>query len=288
MGFVLLLFFNALLLSSIAAYYSIAGLIAIFSAAPLSIAMMGGSLELAKLVTVSWLYKNWDDAPRIMKYYFTMAVVVLMFITSLGIFGFLSKAHTEQGSANSNLTAQIEIYDDKIKTEKENIEAYRKTLKQMDEGVDQVLGRSTTEKGAEKSVAMRKSQQKERTRIQAEILQSQKSISELNDARAPIAAETRKLDAEVGPIKYIAALAYSADSDEETKASSEKAIRLIIILLVSVFDPMAVLLIIAANYNLNLLARKDDFFYATTIDPIPMERDEIDAHRMYHRDQDSM
>ena len=110
MGFILLLFFNALLLSSIAAYYSIAGLIAIFSAAPLSIAMMGGSLELAKLVTVSWLYRNWNEAPRMMKYYFTVAVVILMFITSLGIFGFLSKAHTEQGSANSNLTAQIEVY----------------------------------------------------------------------------------------------------------------------------------------------------------------------------------
>jgi hypothetical protein len=96
MGFVFLLFFNALLLSSIAAYYSIAGLIAIFSAAPLSIAMMGGSLELAKLVTVSWLYRNWNHAPRVMKYYFTLAVVILMFITSLGIFGFLSKAHTEQ------------------------------------------------------------------------------------------------------------------------------------------------------------------------------------------------
>ena len=288
MGFVLLLFFNALLLSSIAAYYSIAGLIAIFSAAPLSIAMMGGSLELAKLVTVSWLYKNWDEAPRAMRYYFTMAVVILMFITSLGIFGFLSKAHTEQGSANSNLTAQVSIYDDKIKVEKENIETNRKALKQMDEGVDQILGRSTTETGADKAVAMRKSQQKERSRIQAEILQSQKSITELNDTRAPIAAELRNFEAEVGPIKYIAALAYSADSDEETKASNEKAVRLIIILLVSVFDPMAVLLIIAANYNLNLLARKDDFFYATTIDPIPMERDEIDAHRMYHRDQDSM
>jgi hypothetical protein len=156
----------------------------------------------------------------------------------------------------------------------------------MDEGVDQVLGRSTTETGAEKAVAMRKSQQKERTRIQNEILQSQKSITELNDARAPIATETRKLDAEVGPIKYIAALAYS--EDEDTKVSIEKAVRFIIILLVSVFDPMAVLLIIAANYNLNLLARKNDFFYATTIDPVPMERDEIDAHRMYHRDQDSM
>ena len=286
MGFVLLLFFNALLLSSIAAYYSIAGLIAIFSAAPLSIAMMGGSLELAKLVTVSWLYKNWNDAPRIMKYYFTVAVVILMFITSLGIFGFLSKAHTEQGSANSNLTAQIEIYDDKIKIEKENIEANRKALKQMDEGVDQVLGRSTTETGADKAVAVRKSQQKERTRIQNEILQSQKSITELNDARAPIAAETRKLEAEVGPIKYIAALAYS--EDEDTKASIEKAVRFIIILLVSVFDPMAVLLIIAANYNLNLLARKREFLQTATIDPIPMEKKEVDAHRMYHRDQDSM
>ena len=286
MGFVLLLFFNALLLSSIAAYYSIAGLIAIFSAAPLSIAMMGGSLELAKLVTVSWLYRNWNDAPRMMKYYFTVAVVILMFITSLGIFGFLSKAHTEQGSANSNLTAQIEIYDEKIKIEKENIEANRKALKQMDEGVDQILGRSTTETGADKAVAMRKSQQKERTRIQNEILQSQKSISELNDARAPIAAETRKLEAEVGPIKYIAALAYNESGD--TKASIESAVRFIIVLLVSVFDPMAVLLIIAANYNLNLLTRKKEFFEATTIDPIPMKKDEVDAHRMYHRDQDSM
>jgi hypothetical protein len=286
MGFVLLLFFNALLLSSIAAYYSIAGLIAIFSAAPLSIAMMGGSLELAKLVTVSWLYRNWNNAPRIMKYYFTMSVVILMFITSLGIFGFLSKAHTEQGSANSNLTAQISIYDEKIKTEKENIEANRKALKQMDEGVDQVLGRTTTETGADKAVAMRKSQQKERSRIQNEILQSQKSIAELNDIRAPTAAEMRKLEAEVGPIKYIAALAYS--EGEESKASIEKAVRFIILLLVSVFDPMAVLLIIAANYNLKNLARKKEFFQATTIDPIPMEKDEVSAHRMYHRDQDSM
>ena len=286
MGFVLLLFFNALLLSSIAAYYSIAGLIAIFSAAPLSIAMMGGSLELAKLVTVSWLYRNWNNAPRIMKYYFTVSVVILMFITSLGIFGFLSKAHTEQGSANSNLTAQIEMYDDKIKIEKENIEANRKALKQMDEAVDQVMGRSQDEKGADKAVGLRRAQQKERARLQSEIAAEQKTISSLSEERAPIAADVRKVEAEVGPIKYIAALAYS--EDEDTKASIEKAVRFIILLLVSVFDPMAVLLIIAANYNLNLLTRKKEFFEATTIDPIPMEKDEVSAHRMYHRDQDSM
>jgi len=284
MAFVILLFFNALLLSSIAAYYSIAGLIAIFSAAPLSIAMMGGSLELAKLVTVSWLYRNWNDAPRIMKYYFTVAVVILMFITSLGIFGFLSKAHTEQGSANSNLTAQIELIDEKIKVERENIDNNRKSLKQLDEAVDQVMVRSKDEKGADKAVTLRKSQTKERTRLLQDIEAEQKIIAKLNEDRAPIATEVRKLEAEVGPIKYIAALIDA----EESKESVEKSVRFIILLLVSVFDPMAVLLVIAANYNLNTVKRKEELFHATTIDPIPMRREEVSAHKMYHRDQDSM
>jgi hypothetical protein len=288
MGFILLLFFNALLLSSIAAYYSIAGLIAIFSAAPLSIAMMGGSLELAKLVTVSWLYRNWNDAPRIMKYYFTVAVVILMFITSLGIFGFLSKAHTEQGSANSNLTAQIEVIDDKIKVEKEIIDDNRKALKQLDEAVDQTMGRTKDEKGATQSSQLRKAQQKERSRISSDISEARKKIAEYNVERFPLETESRKLEAEVGPIKYIAALAYSESGSEDAKASIEKAVRFIIILLVSVFDPMAVLLVIAANYNMNLLARKREYLQTATIDPIPMEKKEVDAHRMYHRDQDSM
>jgi hypothetical protein len=284
MAFVILLFFNALLLSSIAAYYSIAGLIAIFSAAPVSIAMMGGSLELAKLVTVSWLYRNWNDAPRIMKYYFTVAVVILMFITSLGIFGFLSKAHTEQGSANSNLTAQIELIDEKIKVERVNIDNNRKSLKQLDEAVDQVMVRSKDEKGADKAIALRKSQTKERTRLLQDIEAEQKIIAKLNEDRAPIATEVRKLEAEVGPIKYIAALIDA----EGSKESVEKSVRFIILLLVSVFDPMAVLLVIAANYNLNAVKRKEELFYATTIDPIPMKREEVSAHKMYHRDQDSM
>jgi hypothetical protein len=151
--------------------------------------------------------------------------------------------------------AKVAIYDEKIKTEKENIEANRKALKQMDEGVDQVLGRSTDEKGADKAVAMRRSQQKERVRLQNEISQSQKSIAELNDARAPIAAEFRKVEAEVGPIKYIAALVYEDNPDANVL---EKAVRLVIILIVAVFDPLALVLILAAQQSLRWAQEEKD------------------------------
>jgi hypothetical protein len=150
----------------------------------------------------------------------------------------------DQGVTSGDVQAKIAIYDEKIKTEKENIEANRKALKQMDEGVDQVLGRSTTETGAEKAVAMRRTQQKERARLQSEISQSQKSIAELNDARAPIAAEVRKVDAEVGPIKYIAALMYGDNPDANLL---ERAVRWMIIMIVLVFDPLALTLILASN-----------------------------------------
>jgi len=167
-----------------------------------------------------------------------------MILTSMGIFGYLSKAHSDQSLVSGDVTSKIAIYDEKIKTEKENIEANRKALKQMDEGVDQVLGRSTTETGAEKAVAMRRTQQKERARLQSEISQSQKSIAGLNDERAPIAAEVRKVEAEVGPIKYIAALLYGDNPDANLL---ERAVRWMIIMIVLVFDPLALTLILAAN-----------------------------------------
>jgi len=222
----------------------VVGLTAIFSAAAIPIIIMGSALEVGKLVCASWLKANWERAPRFMKYYMVIAVVVLMLITSMGIFGFLSKAHNDQTLVSGDVGSKIAIYDEKIKTEKENIEANRKALKQMDEGVDQVLGRSTDEKGADKAVAMRRSQQKERVRLQAEISQSQKSIAELNDARAPIAAEVRKVEAEVGPIKYIAAFIYGTAPDE---TMLERAVTWIIILIVVVFDPLAVIMLLAAQ-----------------------------------------
>ena len=234
----------ALALSTIAAYYSIIGLTAIFAAAVIPIIIMGSILEIAKITATVWLRRYWNKAGLIIKLYLVPAIISLAVITSMGIFGFLSKAHMDQNITTGDVQSKIAIYDEKIKTEKENIEANRKALKQMDEGVDQVLGRSTDEKGAEKAVAMRKSQQKERTRIQNEILQSQKSIAELNNARAPIAAEVRKVEAEVGPLKYIAALLYGDNPDANLL---EKAVRWVIILLVIVFDPLAIALVLAAN-----------------------------------------
>jgi hypothetical protein len=239
-----LLFFTAFVLSGIAAYYSVIGLIAIFSASVIPVAIMGGSLEAAKLVVASWLYRYWKSIPFLMKAYFTSALVILMLITSMGIFGFLSKAHSDQSLVSGDVAAKISVYDEKIKTAKENIDANRKALKQMDEAVDQVMGRSTDEKGADKAVALRRSQQKERGRLIAEIETYQKTVSVLNEERAPIAAEVRKVEAEVGPLKYIAAMIYGDNPDENML---ERSVRWLIILLICVFDPLAVLMLIAAN-----------------------------------------
>lgn len=239
-----LLFLTAFVLSGIAAYYSIIGLIAIFSAAVIPVAVMGSSLEIAKLVVASWLYRYWKHIPILMKAYFTIALLVLMLVTSMGIFGFLSKAHSDQSLVSGDVIAKIAIYDEKIKVAKENIDANRKALKQMDEAVDQVMARSTTEQGADRAVQIRRSQSKERTRLLQEIEAEQKKITALNEERAPIAAEVRKVEAEVGPIKYIAALIYGDNPDSMLL---ERAVRWLIILLIFVFDPLAVLMLIAAN-----------------------------------------
>ena len=237
----------ALSLSVIAAYYSIAGLAAIFAAAVIPIMIMGSILELAKVVVTIWLHEYWSKARWLMKLYLVPAVMMLMLITSMGIFGFLSKAHSDQSLVSGDVSAKIAVYDEKIKTEKENIDVSRKSLKQMDEAVDQVMGRSSDEKGADKAVAVRRGQQKERQRLLAEIAESQKRITALNEDRAPIAAEVRKVEAEVGPIKYIAALIYGDNPDANIL---ERAVRWVIILLVCVFDPLAIMMLLAATESL--------------------------------------
>ena len=238
---------TALSLSVVAAWYSILGLTAIFASAVIPIIIMGSILEVAKVTVTVWLHEYWHRCRLLMKIYLVPAVGMLMVITSMGIFGFLSKAHSDQNLISGDVISKIAIYDEKIKTQKENIEANRKALKQMDEGVDSVLGRSADEKGADKAVALRKAQQKERGRLQNEILQSQKSIAELNDARAPIAAEVRKIEAEVGPIKYIAAFIYGDNPDSNLL---ERAVRWVIIILVVVFDPLAIMMVLAATESL--------------------------------------
>ena len=237
----------ALSLSAIAAFYSIAGLTAIFAAAVVPIIVMGSILEISKLVVASWLYRNWKEVPTLLKSYFSIAVIILMMITSMGIFGFLSKAHLDQAVPAGDITAQVTIFDDKIKTEKDNIEAARKALSQMDAQLDQKLSRSTDEKGADKAIQIRRSQSSERKKLQNEIAEAQKTIVKLQNERAPIASQARKVEAEVGPVKYIAALIYGDTLDQNML---EKAVRWIIIMIVLVFDPLAVLMLVAFNWSL--------------------------------------
>lgn len=237
----------ALSLSVIAAYYSIMGLAAIFAAAVIPIIIMGSILELGKVVVTLWLHEYWRQCRLLMKMYLVPAVAVLMLITSMGIFGFLSKAHSDQSLVSGDVQAKISVYDEKIRTARDNIDANRKALKQMDEAVDQVMGRSADEKGADKAVSIRRSQAKERARLLSEIAAEQKTIATVNEARAPIAAEVRKVEAEVGPIKYIAALIYSDTTDVNML---EAAVRWVIILLVIVFDPLAIMMLLAATESL--------------------------------------
>jgi hypothetical protein len=242
-----LLFAVALSLSAVAAWYAVAGLVAIFAAAAVPIVIMGSLLEASKLVVASWLYRSWKEIPLLMKSYFTVALVVLMLLTSMGIFGFLSKAHLDQAIPTGDVSAKLALIDEKIKTEKENINANRKELSQLDAQVDQTIARTEDARGAERSISIRRNQQKDRNRILNDIGAAQTKIAKLNEERAPIAAEVRKVEAEVGPIKYIAALIYDDVADTDTL---ERAVRIVTILIVIVFDPLAVLLLVAANWQL--------------------------------------
>ena len=239
--------FISVIISASAAWYSVVGLTAIFAAAVVPVMIMGGALEAGKIVATVWLHNNWKRVGYAFKLYLIPAIIFLMLLTSMGIFGFLSKAHGDQSLVSGDAMARVAIYDEKIKISKDNIDANRKALKQLDEAVDQVMGRSSDEKGADKAVAVRRSQQKERVRLQSEIQAEQKTITALGQEAAPLRAEFRKVEAEVGPIKYIAALIYGDDASQNML---EAAVRWVIILIVVVFDPLALTLILAANKQL--------------------------------------
>lgn len=243
----------AIIISSVSAYYSIIGLTAIFTDAFWSIVIMGGALELGKITATVWLHKYWDKAGWQFKTYLIPAIVILMLITSMGTFGYLSASHLSQSKISDDISEQVLLFDDKIKTEKDNIAANKKALQQMDAQVDQLLGRTVDDKGANRAVQVRKQQAKERKLLQDDITTSQKIIASLNVERAPIAAKNRVAESHIGPIKYIAALIYGDNPDANLL---ERAVRWVIILLVFVFDPLAIVLILAADQTL-IWARED-------------------------------
>lgn len=261
------LLFNAIVLSITAEYYAIMGLMAIFSGSPIAIAIMGGALGLSKILITSWLYRNWKQTSILLKVYFSVAVCILMLLTSMGIFGYLSKAHLDQGVVSGDVTAAVALIDEKINIQKENINAARKTISQLDSQVDAALSRTTDATGADRSTAIRRSQTKERTKLLEEISTAQAEIAKLNEQRAPIAVELRKVEAEVGPIKYIAAFIYEDSADQN---SLEKAVRWLIVLIVLVFDPLAVLMFIAVNQTLaQQKPQKEETTIEEVVDAVP-------------------
>jgi len=239
----------ALLISSVSAFYSISGLTAIFAAAKVPIVIMGTALEVGKVVTTIWLRKNWSRVGAIMKIYLVISMVVLMLITSMGIFGFLSKAHLDQAVPTADVQAEVALIDEKIRTERDNIAANKLVLTQMDNSVTEILGRSRDERGAERAVQIRRSQSAERSKLQKDNELAQRRIQDLQSQRAPIAAKVRQVEAEVGPVKYIAALIYG---DQAGADVLESAVRWVIIVLVAVFDPLALALMLAVNRKLEL------------------------------------
>jgi hypothetical protein len=221
---IILTFLAALLLSGIAAYYSVIGLAAIFVGAFWPVVFMGTTLEFAKLVTASWLYRNWQTAPTLLKTYLTISVVILMLLTSMGIFGFLAKAHID-----STLDAGANTVELKTLNQQQKI---------AEERLNYLLKRAGNPETASAN-------------IDRQIQTTQKELSDINKKRLPLLKEENKLIADVGPIKYVADMFFGEGED-----ALDKAVRLVIFIIMLVFDPLAVLLLIAGNISLR--QRKND------------------------------
>ena len=236
----------AIAISGVAVWYSIVGLMAIFAAAAIPIAVMGGVLEVGKLLTASWLYQNWKTCPKLLKTYLTASVVVLMFITSMGIFGFLSKAHIDQTLVGGDNSLEIRAIDQQIEREQRRIKDAEMVITQLDKAVETLIEYDRI-RGPEGAIAVRESQRMERGSLASIISEASDTIKQLRDEVRPLQKQQLQLEAEVGPIKYIAALFYK----DTNKSVLEEAVRWVIITIIFVFDPLAVLLIICANMTLS-------------------------------------
>ncbi|MDA8915583.1 hypothetical protein N9J01_00615 [bacterium] len=239
----ILTFLSAISISVIAAGYSIIGLATLFAGAVIPIIAMGSALEVGKLVAASWLYNNWDsDVPRLLKAYLFGAIIVLIFITSMGIFGFLSKAHLDQVKPTSSNNIKIELLDNQIKSQQNIIDRSQKTLDQLDKALEVYIEKEFVTRGLKE----RKKQEVERNELNNAIKEASNEIAKLSEEKGTLSLEQNKIEAEVGPIKYVAELIYGVNAED----NFDKAVRIVILILIFVFDPLAVLLLIAANISL--------------------------------------
>ena len=238
----ILTFLSAISISVIAAGYSIIGLATLFAGAVIPIILMGSALEVGKLVAASCLYHNWNsDVPRLLKAYLFSAIIILIFITSMGIFGFLSKAHLDQVKPTSSNNIKIELLDNQIKSQQLIIDRSQKTLTLLDKALEVYIDKEFVTRGLKE----RKKQEPERLELNTAIKEASNEIAKLSEEKGVLSLEQNKIEAEVGPIKYIAELVYG----NTERNTIDDAVRWLIIVFIFVFDPLAVLLLIAANYS---------------------------------------
>ena len=237
----LLTFITSLAIAGVAAWYSIIGLTTIFSAAVVPIIIMGVVLEIGKLVAASWVYTHWKDTGILLRTYLVSAIVVLMIITSMGIYGFLSKSHIDAGINTSEISVKIERIDNRIKSEQRQIDRAEKNIQEMDITLDK------TDYGFfdDSRLQERKKQSADREQLNDIITKAENNIDKLLDKKSEYELEVKNFEVEVGPIKYIAALIYG----DEAKNYLDNTVRYVILLLIFVFDPLAVLLLISANMS---------------------------------------
>ena len=239
----LLTFLSAISISIIAAGYSIIGLATLFAGAVVPIIAMGTALEVGKLVAASWLYQNWrSDVPRLLKAYLFTSIIVLVFITSMGIFGFLSKAHLDQVQPTTGNALNIQVIDKQINQQQVIIDRAEKTLNSLDAALDKYIDMEYVTRGLKE----RAKQKEERDLLNKTINEATEKIVNLNNSKSQLELEQIKIEAEVGPLKYVAELIYG----EDAKSHFDSAVRIVILILIFVFDPLAVLLLIAANISL--------------------------------------
>ena len=237
----ILTFVTSLAIAAVAAWYSIIGLTAIFAAAVIPIIIMGIVLEIGKLVAAAWVYNHWRETSILLRTYLVSAIIVLMLITSMGIYGFLSKSHIDAGINTGEISVKIERIDNRIRSEQRQIDRAEKNILEMDTTLEK------TEYGFfdDSRLEERKRQSVEREQLNSIITKSENSIDDLLDKKSEYELEVKNFEVEVGPIKYIAALIYG----DEAKNYLDNTVRYVILLLIFVFDPLAVFLLISANMS---------------------------------------
>ena len=278
----ILTFISAISISIIAAGYSIIGLATLFAGAAMPIIAMGSALEIGKLVAASWLYNNWSSTmvPKALKAYLFTAIIVLVFITSMGIFGFLSKAHLDQVQPTSGNTIKIKTIDNQIVRQQNIIDRSEKTLTQLDKSIEVFLNNDFASRGLKE----RQKQEEERNQLNTAIKNASDEIAKLSNEKGTLQLAQDKIEAEVGPIKYIAELIYGKDA----QSHFDEAVRIVILILIFVFDPLAVLLLIAANISLKQIRLKKNLTQLDEKEQLEkrVERQQSKIDKLKEKDRD--